>query len=269
MAFGYGVAVGRYEIFPFAVIQATKESIQGLRTRGDADQGKKIFENLCAGCHGYDGSGSEGPSLRRPRLSRAPDDEALRNIIVNGIANGAMPPVRQTTEKEQNDVIAYVRSLGRTAKTKTIGNAEHGREIYLESGCPQCHIINGEGRAFGPELSEIGLTRGHDYLRTALMEPKSALPKGSSEVSRGFTEFVPVRVVTRDGGEVRGIRVNEDTFTIQVRDANNRFHSFAKNDLQVFEKDPNSSFMPSYRDKLTSAQMDDLIAYLSEQRGSE
>jgi hypothetical protein len=73
-------------------------------------------------------------------------------------------------------------------------------------------------------------------------------------------------VVTRDGREIRGMRLNEDTFSIQLRDVKNRFYSFAKSDLREFDKQPGASLMPSYKDELTPAQVDDVVAYLSAQR---
>ena len=70
-----------------------------------------------------------------------------------------------------------------------------------------------------------------------------------------------------DGREVRGLRVNEDTFTIQIRDATHRFRSFRKQELRVVERQPDHSVMPSYRDRLSDAELDDLIAYLASLRG--
>src|SRR5262245_28288800 len=266
MVFLYGVRVGRYELFPFSTVQAVQTRIGTLWAGGAAAEGKKLFESLCARCHGDDGSGAEGPSLNRPHLRRAADDDALRSIIVRGIEGGAMPPVRETTVKEQNDIIAYVRTLGRKGAAKPAGDARSGEKIYFDSGCPSCHIIDGQGTAFGPELTQIGLSRGPDYLRKALIDPGSALPKGTSEVSGGFSEFLPVRVVTPDGREIRGVRLNEDTFTIQFRDMKNRLYSFAKSELREFETTPGGSLMPSYNDELTPAQVDDVVAYLSAQR---
>jgi mono/diheme cytochrome c family protein len=43
----------------------------------DVQQGKKLFEDMCARCHGIDGTGDEGPSLNRPTLTRAGTDETL------------------------------------------------------------------------------------------------------------------------------------------------------------------------------------------------
>src|SRR5215475_8015968 len=56
----------------------------------DPVQGKRLFESHCARCHGISGHGGFGPSLARPRLRRAPDDAALRDLIHNGIPNTAM-----------------------------------------------------------------------------------------------------------------------------------------------------------------------------------
>src|SRR5262247_1064623 len=81
----------------------------------DIQQGKQLFEGLCADCHGFEGTGGRAPSLNRPTLTRAQDDESLRGIIRDGIADRGMPRVRRTTDNEQRQLIAYVRSLGRAA----------------------------------------------------------------------------------------------------------------------------------------------------------
>ncbi|MBI3263313.1 MAG: hypothetical protein HYZ58_09185 [Acidobacteria bacterium] len=86
--------------------------------------------------------------------------------------------------------------------------------------------------------------------------------------SRGFAEYLPVRVVTTDGREVRGMRVNEDSFTIQVRDARNRYHSFRKGDLRRLEKEFGTSLMPSYKDRLAGSDADDLVAFLASLGGA-
>jgi hypothetical protein len=102
------------------------------------------------------------------------------------------------------------------------------------------------------------------------MDPASTLPRGILPVpSRGFAEFLPVRVVTREGREVRGLRINEDSFTIQVRDASNQHHSFRKSDLRELEKETGKSLMPSFKDRLTASEADDLVAYLSSLGGAK
>jgi cytochrome c oxidase cbb3-type subunit 3 len=236
----------------------------------DVEQGKKLFEGMCARCHGMDGTGDEGPSLNRPSLTRGTTDDALREVIRDGIPDRGMPRVRRLTSNEVDQLVAYVRSLGRVTPTATTGNAERGRAIYGRLGCASCHIVDGQGGSFGPDLSQIGIARGPAYLRQSFLGPAEALPRGSSPVpGRGFTEFLPVRIVAGDGHEVRGVRINEDPFTIQVRDVGNQFHSFRKSDVKEIEKEFGKSLMPGFRGRLTDAEVEDLVAYLSNLRGSK
>jgi cytochrome c oxidase cbb3-type subunit 3 len=236
----------------------------------DVESGKQLFNGMCARCHGIDGTGDEGPSLNRPTLTRAGTDDALREVIRDGIPDGGMPRVRRMTGNELDQLVAYVRSLGRTATVTAAGNVEKGRVTYEKLGCATCHITNGQGGSFGPDLTQIGVNRGPSYLRQSFLGPAEMLPRASSLVpGRGFNEYLPVRVVTHDGREIRGVRVNEDPFTIQLRDPANRFHSFRKSDTKEIEKEFGKSLMPSYRGRLTEAEIEDLVAYLASLRGAK
>jgi hypothetical protein len=74
--------------------------------------------------------------------------------------------------------------------------------------------------------------------------------------------FLQVRAVTQEGKLVTGARVNEDTFTIQIRDYSGRLYSFRKEELRELHKDWGKSPMPSYRGVLSDSEIRDLIAYL-------
>jgi len=240
------------------------------QTPVDVQQGRQLFEGLCADCHGFEGAGGRGPNLNRPTLTRAQDDEALRAMIRDGLPDRGMPRVRRTTDNEQRQLIAYVRSLGRAARASSAGDPQKGSAVYQRSGCSSCHVINGEGGTVGPELTIIGTQRGPDYLRQAVLEPAAVLPHGTQPVpARNLDEFLPVRIVTRDGREVRGARINEDTFTIQVRDSNNQLHSFRKADLRQIEKEFGKSLMPAYKDRIPASDIGDLVAYLSSLGGAK
>jgi mono/diheme cytochrome c family protein len=80
-------------------------------TANDLAQGKKIFVGQCALCHGIGGTGGRGPALNRPDLPRAADNQALFNIIKNGIPETEMPEAWQRTDREIWQVAGYVRSL--------------------------------------------------------------------------------------------------------------------------------------------------------------
>ena len=122
----------------------------------------------------------------------------------------------------------------------------------------------------GPELTDIGAHRAPDYLRQAIVEPAAALPRGVMAVpGRGFDEFLPVRAVTQNGQEMRGVRVNEDSFTIQIRDTAGRLYSLRKIDLRQLDKQTGKSLMPDYKSKVSGSDLDDLVAYLASLGGAK
>jgi putative heme-binding domain-containing protein len=241
----------------------------GAQNNADIDGGRRLFQGMCVECHGAGGAGGDAPSLNRPRLNHAPDDTALANVIANGIPNTAMPRIRRFTESELKQLVAYVRSVGTLAQDRVPGDPKKGAAIYKSLACSSCHIVAGEGGTLGPDLTDIGALRGAAYLREAVVDPGSALPKGTlSVLARGYAEYLPVRIVTRQGREVRGIRVDEDAFTIQVRDTAGRFYSLRKSDLEVLEKQVGKSLMPSFASRMAAPELTDLVAYLVSLRGT-
>jgi cytochrome c oxidase cbb3-type subunit 3 len=240
--------------------------------QGDADiaAGRRLFQGMCTECHGAGGTGGDAPGLNRPRLNHAADDKALASVIANGIPNTAMPRIRRFSESELKQLVAYVRSLGQTTRERIPGDAVKGAAVYKNLACSSCHVVAGTGGNLGPELTEIGFLRGASYLREAVVAPESSLPKGTlSVLARGYNEFLPVRVVTAQGREIRGLRINEDAFTIQLRDAAGTLYSLQKSDLRLLEKQTGKSMMPSFAGRLSAPELTDLVAYLASLRGAE
>ena len=223
----------------------------------DLARGKKLYDGFCSLCHGQTGTGGKGPNLAQPTLSRAPTDQRLVEVIREGIRGTEMPAFWQLTANEAKQVALYVRSLGRIEPEKLPGDPARGRQLYAARGCASCHIVQGSGSSLGPELTEIGARRSSAYLRESIVDPGSAVPAG----------FLVITVMTAGGKSVRGMRVNEDSFTIQLRDAGGKFHSFRKAELAGISRETNLSLMPSYSGKFTPAELDDLIAYLAGLRG--
>jgi cytochrome c oxidase cbb3-type subunit III len=75
--------------------------------------------------------------------------------------------------------------------------------------------------------------------------------------------------VTKDGQSVTGVRVNEDSFSIQIRDLSNQFHSFWKSEVTDIVREPKRSLMPSYRGTLSTEELEDVVAYLESQQGGQ
>ena len=236
------------------------------QTPADIEGGKQLFNGMCVECHGAGGAGGDAPSLNRPRLIHAPTDAALIGILTNGIPNTAMPRIRRFTDNEMKQLVAYVRSLGKLAEEKVPGDGRKGADVYKSLGCAGCHIVNGTGGNLGPDLSDVGYMRA-PRPRQSILDPGAVLPKGVLQIpARGYAEYLPLRIVTKQGGEVRGIRVNEDAFTIQVRDQAGKFYSLRKADLELLEKQAGKSLMPSFASRIKADELTDLVAYLSSLR---
>ena len=83
------------------------------------------------------------------------------------------------------------------------GDVEAGSEVFwgrAAASCRRCHVVNGEGAAVGPDLSEIGKTKDRRYLLEAIMEP-------NAKIAEGFATKV---LILADGRVVSGI-VQEET----------------------------------------------------------
>ena len=139
----------------------------------------------------------------------------------------------------------------------TPANVGRGQAIYNgKGGCAACHRVDGVGPRVAPDLSEIGAVRTPAALQRSLVDPTSAM----LPINR------PVRAVTRDGRTIRGRRLNEDTFTVQLIDEQERLVSLMKADLREYEL-AKVSPMPSVAGKLTADEQADLVAYLLSLKG--
>lgn len=233
-----------------------------------SNEGKTLFEGNCAGCHGIDGSGAMGPSIRQAAANLGP--EGLMSILKAGVMGSGMPTYGQLGDAKLALLVDYVGSLGSEGTGVVAGNPAKGKEAYSASGCSKCHMIDGEGGNLGPDLSRIGAQRGLTVLHDAVVNPGVNLPLDVGLAERApYTAHLMYRAVTKDGQEVTGMRVNEDSFSIQLRDANGRLHSLQKLSLQKLEPLPGKSMMPSYKDTLSETQISDLISYLASLRGAQ
>lgn len=85
--------------------------------KGDATAGKDVFTKKCKICHGADGAGN--PAIAKalgvtfkPFSSddiQKKSDADIKKIITEG--SGKMKPVKDITDADMDNVIAYVRSL--------------------------------------------------------------------------------------------------------------------------------------------------------------
>lgn len=215
------------------------------------EEGRKIYEQMCAGCHGAKGDGGRGPALNKGTFKRGNEDAQIFDVIKNGVSGTAMPAMG-LADDEVWQIVSFLRSFGGGAGEMVTGNAAAGAVIFSAKGeCISCHMINGQGSRFAPDLSAIGNMKSAE-LRKLIARP------GSRE---GYMpNFVEVK--TRDGKTIKGRRRNEDTFSIQLFGRDEEFHLFRKKDLAEIKYAQKSVMPADYGARLTENELNDLIAYL-------
>lgn len=216
----------------------------------DVAAGGKIFRSHCAECHGIAGEGGRGPSLKTGVFFHGSSDAELFANISDGIPGTAMPGVFFSADQVWQ-IVAFVRSLSQNREAPPAGDPQRGARLFRQHGCLSCHLVRGEGGIQGPDLSVIGSQRSAAHLKEAILEPNA----------RVLRDHWHVKIVLENGAAYSGFLLNEDTHTVQILDFQRGLQSLEKRFFTSFSVEK-TSLMPSYRDKLTRDEVQDLVAYL-------
>jgi len=231
-------------------------------TPADIENGARLYQSACSGCHGPAGGEIPGVELGRGQFRRGTSDTDLIAIIKTGIPGTAMPP-HAVSDQEAAQVVGYLRNMNvvrtgiGTTVLRGVGDPARGRTLFEGKGqCTTCHRVYGRGPRLAPDLTEVGLTRPLPELRDALLDPSATMRPGNR----------PFSVVTTDGRTVSGRLLNQDSFSIQMLDSSERLVSVPKRNVRT-QGFITTSPMPSYRDTLTVEEVDDLVGYLVSLKG--
>jgi cytochrome c oxidase cbb3-type subunit III len=163
-------------------------------------------------------------------------------------------------DSEVSAILAYLRTLNTTPAAKPVGDAQNGERIF-GANCSTCHQVNGRGGRLGPDLSRVGSTRLRPALAHKIRHASSYI---MSVYAGGYVMdgYQPVTLITRDGRRIRGVKKNEDAFSIQIMDTQERLQGYLKSGLRELVND-DASVMPDFgADRINDRDLDDLLAYL-------
>ena len=241
---------------------------------GDATAAKKgeyQFRINCAMCHGLGAhGGGRGPDLTRAVKKHTHSDAEMFQVISNGIPGTAMPANGTNgqgvgmTDEEIWQIITYIRSQEVKAPAKPLGNGAHGKDLFFgDANCSLCHTVEGKGGRLGPELTGVGGSRTREAIIDSVRNPSRRLAWGLTEATKEFPqEYESVTVVTADGKEIKGVTLNEDSFSVQIMDSGETIHLLEKDKLRSFHKSRDSA-MPKYdEDALSNKDLEDIVAFL-------
>lgn len=166
-------------VFPITVFA------QGKQAPAASEEGKALYEDKCAHCHGVEGAGDGSAAenlLPRPRdftrglykirsteSGQLPTDQDLFDIISNGMPGSSMPAWGEIlTEDEQWQLVAHIKTFYdgfEDASPRLIDlsgkvpyseeSVAKGEEFYTNLGCVDCHGVIGRGDGTSaPDLTD-------------------------------------------------------------------------------------------------------------------
>ena len=212
-------------------------------------RGKTVLELRCAACHGLDGLGGEhAPDIVRQTTMKTISDQALLNLIHDGIPQAGMPAFPDMSKEDSQALVGYLRFLqGKAGANPTTGDPLRGREIFFgKAGCASCH---NRGQSISEDLT--GFARDHEAgeIREAIVRPTSSRPRTATAVAR-------------DGRKFSGTIRNEDNASLQLQDEDGRFYLLMKSSLVSVENNFGKPMPADYGQRLNATELNDLIGYI-------
>lgn len=221
----------------------------------DMAMGRAAYNGRCGHCHGQNGEGGRGAALNTGRFRHGGSDRELFLTIRHGIADTEMPGAFNLLDMEIWRMVGYVQQLGRQGGSDpSPGDEAAGAAVYARTACAQCHTIDGQGGFLGPDLTDIGARRAVRHLRQSLVDPNADVP----------LDYRSISVTDIKGKSTSGIHLNEDEYSVHLRDISGNLRSFMKRELAEITL-PRQSLMPAYP-SLTAVDLENLVAYLGSLR---
>ena len=233
----------------------TKNPLEGHADAITAGMG--AYRVRCADCHGMDARGIRGPDITQVWASGRTDD-ALFRTIRNGVPGTEMPafPAPRTSDLDVWRILAYLKTLAATAPSESSrGDGAVGEALFV-TNCLGCHRVGERGGRLGPDLTRIGVARARAALGRQI--------RGT--VGDFRTGYEPVTLTTPGGQQIHGVKKNEDLFSVQIMDSRERIQGYLREDMREVTNEKKSA-MPAF-EKLSDAELDDLLAYLTSLRGT-
>jgi mono/diheme cytochrome c family protein len=161
------------------------------------EDGRGIYMQSCAICHGTDGHGrtSLGRGMYPPAMDLTSphvqhwNDAELFWIIQNGVRLTGMPSWNSTlSESDTWKLVHFIHDLPRAEAEARVAKAtpssasqptksteemvQYGKTLYRQEGCFMCHQLNREGGKVGPDLTVEGARgRTDDWLIGHFRDP--------------------------------------------------------------------------------------------------
>ena len=184
-------------------------------------------------------------------------DNQLEPAFIAALFNSNSDRIRERARKRFPDVGQNdVRSMPTiSALMKLRGDFVRGSKIFKteKAQCSKCHIVKGEGKSVGPDLSEIGSKLAKSAMFESILYP-------SAGISHGYENW---SVMTIDGQLLSGLIIDETDSEIVVQDKEGIKRSVNKEDIEERKRLTRSLMPEGLHNELTDQQIADLVNYMS------
>ncbi|MEO6339926.1 MAG: PQQ-binding-like beta-propeller repeat protein, partial [Caulobacteraceae bacterium] len=244
---------------------------------GNADAavaGQKTFNGVCAACHGPNGSGTDRAPSLAGSLKHGGEDYEVFQTIHNGAPGTQMPAFPALPPEDIWRLVTFIKSLSgapagaptgarasaAVAAAAVKGDAAAGQALFFGKGqCATCHEVNGQGSVVGPDLSAIG---GSADLRGRILHPPPRFNFGGAN-------FQYADVVTKDGRRLNGVVKLQDSAVLHLQSRDGAYTLLTNDQVASVTPTPGGGVPRDLAQRLSSAEIDDIAAYLSAQRGRD
>lgn len=133
------------------------------------------------------------------------------------------------------------------------GDAENGLKLFRgKATCSKCHVVDGEGKEVGPDLSEIGSKLSREAMFTSILTP-------SAGISHNYENYV---ALTDAGQVIAGVKISETDEQLVLRTAEAIDRAIPKAEIVEVKKSAQSMMPADLHQTVDQQGLVDVVEYL-------
>jgi len=143
---------------------------------------------------------------------------------------------------------------------KRKGNPEVGKAVFLGAGtCGKCHVVNGEGKGVGPNLSGVGAKLSREALYESILAP-------SAGISHSYETWT---ALLEDGRSVTGMLVSQSPEQIVIKGADAIDVTIPAGEVEQLIKQPVSLMPADLATTLSAEELVDVVTWMETLRATQ
>jgi len=135
-----------------------------------------------------------------------------------------------------------------------------GQAVFLGAGtCGKCHVVNGEGKGVGPNLSGVGAKLSREALYESILAP-------SAGISHSYETWT---ALLEDGRSVTGMLVSQSPEQIVIKGADAIDVTILAGEVEQLIKQPVSLMPADLANTLSAEELIDVVTWMETLRATQ